>query len=225
MNNCSSYDLSYYEGKFCNYGTYGGYTGKIMALGRFFVFRKSLSMIKKHKKNGNVLDIGCAYGYLANYMNRHGFHASGCDISEYALDVASRMFPNINTFHGDLDNGMKLPEKEYDVITAFEVLEHCKNLDKIASKIAESLKSEGLFLISVPDSDIIPPEEQGDDTHVSFLNTQEWINLFSERGLKCVNSVFYPGILKRIKPYWGTNLILFQKQCTFQDSSRNLCAP
>jgi len=208
----SHYDFSYYEGNFCNYGTYGGYTGKIMELSRFFVFRKSLSMIRKHKKGGKALDIGCAYGYLADFLSRKGFSVSGCDISDYALGVASRMFPHIDTFRGDIDNGVELPEQGFDLITAFEVLEHCRNLDEIAVKVRNSLKPGGLFLISVPDSDVVPPEEQGDDSHISFLNEQEWVDVFSRNGLECVDKTFFPRFLKKIKPYWGTNLILFRKR-------------
>ena len=211
MGNDSHYGFSYYEGNFCNYGAYGGYMGKLMGLSRMLVFRKSISMIRKHKIRGKALDIGCAYGYLANYLSRKGFDASGCDISEYALGIASNMFPHIPTFRGDIDNGFSLPKDEYDLITAFEVLEHCWNLDQIAKKVRNSLRPGGLFLISVPDSDLVPPEEQGDDTHISFLNTREWIDVFSHNGLECIDRAFYPGPLKKIKPYWGTNLILFRK--------------
>jgi 2-polyprenyl-3-methyl-5-hydroxy-6-metoxy-1,4-benzoquinol methylase len=212
MANDSQYGFSYYEGKVCNYGSYGGYTGRLLRLGRFLVFRKSMSMIRKYKKKGKALDIGCAYGYLTNYLNKHGFSTTGCDISEYALDIASRLFPDISTFKADIDNGVELEENNYDLITAFEVLEHCRNLDQIADKIEDSLKSEGLLLISVPDSELVPPEEQGDDTHVSFLSRDEWIDVFTKNSMECVNDVFYPGFLKKLKPYWGTNLILFRKK-------------
>jgi SAM-dependent methyltransferase len=206
------YDFSYYEGQFCNYGAYGGYTGKIMRLSRFLVFRKSLSMIRKYKISGKALDIGCAYGYLADYLSRHGFSSTGCDISEYALQVASGMFPHVKTFRADIDNGFSLPEEEFDVITAFEVLEHCRNLDNIAEKVARSLRPGGVFLISVPDSDMVPPEKQGDETHVSFLNTRGWVDVFSRHGMECVEKTYYPVLFRKIRPYWGTNLILFRKQ-------------
>lgn len=212
MGNDSVYGFSYYEGETCNYGAYGGYASKRMRLNRFFVFKKSLSMIRKHKRRGKALDMGCAYGYLADYLSKRGFPAEGCDISEYALGIASKLFPHISTFQADVDNGATLPENEFDLITSFEMLEHCKNLDKIAENVTKSLKSGGLFLISVPDSDIVPPEKQGDDTHLSFLNVQEWIDVFTKNGIKCVESKFYPWFLRKIKPYWGTNLILFQKQ-------------
>jgi predicted TPR repeat methyltransferase len=207
----SHYDFSYYEGKSCNYGFYGGYTSRIMQLSRFLVFRKALSMIRKHKRTGNALDVGCAYGYLADFLGRKGFSVTGCDISEYALDVASGMFPHLKTFQADIDNGVVLPEAEFDLVTAFEVLEHCRNLDTIAVKVAGSLRAGGLFLISVPDSEMVAPEDQGDPTHVSFLTADEWVSTFSRNGLECVDKTFFPGFLKRIKPYWGTNLILFRK--------------
>jgi 2-polyprenyl-3-methyl-5-hydroxy-6-metoxy-1,4-benzoquinol methylase len=206
-----AYDFSYYEGKSCNYGVYGGYSSRRMKLARFFVYQKAISMIKKRKADGQSLDIGCAYGYLANFMSRHGFSASGCDISEYALGVASHMFPHVKTFRVDVDNGAVLPKDSYDLITAFEVLEHCRNLDVIAGKVHEALRPGGLFLISVPDSEMVPPEKQGDRTHVSFLNAGQWAETFSRAGLECVENSYFPFFLKRVKPYWGTNLILFRK--------------
>ncbi len=211
MVDSSHYGLPYYEGKTCNYGSYGGYASKRMGLTRFAVFRKSYQMIRKYKKRGKALDIGCAYGYLANFLSIRGFETEGCDISDFALGMANKMFPHIRTFQADMDNGVVLPLEKYDLITSFEMLEHCKNVDRIARNVSSSLKSGGLFLISVPDSDIVPPENQGDDSHVTFLNTSGWIDMFSKHGLECVESTFFPKILLRIKPYWGTNLILFRK--------------
>ena len=81
----------------------------------------------------------------------------------------------------------------------------------MTTEAAATIDTFTLELDSVPDSDVVPPEEQGDATHVSFLNVGEWVDLFSRNGLECIDNVFYPKPLKRIKPYWGTNLILFRK--------------
>jgi SAM-dependent methyltransferase len=40
-----------------------------------------------------VLDIGCGYGSLVNYLVSHGFHAEGWDRDPESISVARRLFP------------------------------------------------------------------------------------------------------------------------------------
>lgn len=210
--NQTLYDFNYYEGDGSNYKIAGGYRSIRMKISRFLVSRKAYSIISKYKSNGTSLDIGCAYGFFADFLSKKGFQAHGCDISDFAISVAKKEFPHVKAFRLDIDKEHIPGNETYDIITAFDVMEHCKNHDFISSNINKSLKRGGLFLIGVPDSDVVPPEKQGDSTHVTFLNIGQWIDIFESKGLNLLYKTFFPRPIRRIKPYWGTNLILFQKQ-------------
>lgn len=111
-------------------------------------FYKKIIDIKKVRKAGRLLDVGCAYGTLIGQANKQGFSAEGIDISDFAVKQCQKN--NLRARTGVIGDVRK--KNYYDVITAFEVLEHERDpLDalKIAIKL---LKQDGLLVISVPDS-------------------------------------------------------------------------
>lgn len=111
-------------------------------------FHKIITDIKKMRKTGRLLDVGCAYGTLIDQANKQGFSAEGIDISAFAIEQCLKQKLKATT--GVIGN-IKI-KRFYDIITTFEVLEHERDpLDalKIAMKL---LKQDGLLVISVPDS-------------------------------------------------------------------------
>ena len=88
------FDASYFEGKTSNYlGSYQGFLTRIY-LG--YRLGKILKFLSKGKRRGKLLDIGCAYGFLTNSLNRYGYTAIGIDISEFAIEQARSRFPYLN---------------------------------------------------------------------------------------------------------------------------------
>lgn len=55
-----------------------------------------------------VLDIGCARGYLVEDLRRMGVEAYGCDISQFALDTASKKSQRFLLIH-DISSPVSLP--------------------------------------------------------------------------------------------------------------------
>jgi len=186
------YSEAYFEGKQSNYSIFGGYGSFINSLGRRILMRKAISSIKKYKPRGKLMDIGCAYGYFVNYASKKGFDASGFDISEYAIRRGYDMFPLVkNKLRCSDITGLKI-DKKFDVITAFEVLEHCRSLGKSVEKIKKMLKPNGILLITVPDAEIFPEHEDRDETHVWRMAMDEWQNEMERLGLKCLERFYYP---------------------------------
>lgn len=48
-----------------------------------------------------VLDLGCGYGSLVNYLNENGWRATGIDLDPETLQVARKLFPSGNYESGD----------------------------------------------------------------------------------------------------------------------------
>ena len=79
------YDEEYFDGD-RKYG-YGGYKYD----GRWISVAKRIKKIYKLKKGSEILDIGCAKGFLIKDLIDIGLDAYGLDISDYAIKTLIRM--------------------------------------------------------------------------------------------------------------------------------------
>lgn len=128
-----------------------------------------------------VLDLGCRDGTLTkHYVN--GNQVTGVDIDKKLLAKANKL--GIKTQHLDLYDNWKLRQK-FDVVVAGEVLEHLYHPKKIIAKVAQVLKSDGTFIVSVPNAYIISARIRfalGLEIHAHYDPTH--INLFSQNKLQ-----------------------------------------
>ncbi|MFM6053078.1 MAG: class I SAM-dependent methyltransferase, partial [Sphaerospermopsis kisseleviana] len=70
--------------------------------------------------------------------------------------------------------------RSFDIITAFFVLEHLRDVQNFLMNIREHLKNDGILFLSVPDCE--PYLAHGD---ISFLFHEHW-NYFTEQSLYAV---------------------------------------
>jgi SAM-dependent methyltransferase len=110
------------------------------------------------------------------------FDSFGFDVSLFALKNARKRFPEIKIFCGDLEKGLTFASNSFDVITAFDILEHCKNLDFILDEIKRVLKKEGILLLTIPTKDFKQTNE--DSTHVWHFWLKEWVKILEEKNFK-----------------------------------------
>lgn len=111
-------------------------------------FRKKITDIKKLRKGGRLLDVGCAYGTLIKEANDQGFTAEGVDISGFAVKQCRKK--NLKASAGVITDVRK--NNYYDVITAFEVVEHERDPLLTLRTAKQLLKPGGLLVVSVPNS-------------------------------------------------------------------------
>jgi SAM-dependent methyltransferase len=111
-------------------------------------FHKKIADIKKLRKGGHLLDVGCAYGTLIKEANDQGFMAEGIDISSFAVKQCRKK--NLRATTGVISDIKK--SNYYDVVTAFEVVEHERDPLLTIKKAKQLLKPGGLLVVSVPNS-------------------------------------------------------------------------
>lgn len=109
----------------------------------YFVNRERYS-----KGSLEIFDAGCGTGRLCQLMNKFG-NVSGCDISDFALELCSRR--NISTFKADL-NLTDLGTEKYDVITSIDVLYHKQIRDDqaVLTVFHKALKPGGILILNLP---------------------------------------------------------------------------
>jgi SAM-dependent methyltransferase len=97
----------------------------------------------------SVLDLGCGIGNITSMLATIFSKArvKGIDISESGIDYAKKEYilPNLSFEH---DEKSKNLEKNYNLITCFEVLEHVEDWRSLLGRIADS--SNKYLLISSP---------------------------------------------------------------------------
>jgi len=104
-----------------------------------------------------VLELGCASGWLTLACARQGAHVTGLDISERSLQIARDygvQFPELAarlTYRTADLNALELPTATYDIIYTKGTLHHLIGLDRLIEQVAQALKPNGLFWISDQD--------------------------------------------------------------------------
>lgn len=161
--------------------------------------KRRLEKIKKIKPNGKILDIGSAMGFFLKEAREYGYETEGIEISQYASDYC------INTLNLNVHNcsllDFEYKEKEYDIITAWYVVEHIYNFESILERIIYSLKDDGILAFATPNGSglsgkfnknyfsIVPSD------HAFEANPKSLDILMSKYSLKCINlenqSVYY----------------------------------
>ena len=95
-----------------------------------------------------MLEVGCGNGSVLSYLKQHGINIEGADIFIEGLKFCRQRIGPGGLYQADI---MALPfVQNYDMVGAFDVLEHLVDDDKALREINTALKPGGLLLITVP---------------------------------------------------------------------------
>lgn len=101
--------------------------------------------------HGNLLDVGCGMGFFLEVAREWNWNVKGVELSPYA-SAHCRENRNLDVHTGTLDSA-DYQSGYFDVITAFDVLEHLKDLHGFLSSVGRILKEDGVFIVIVPNYD------------------------------------------------------------------------
>lgn len=111
--------------------------------------KKTLSLLSDHR--GSVLDVGCGIGNFLELAKERGWECAGVDIDPGAIESAERKTGIAHLEATDVITYAKAhPEKRFDLITFFDVLEHVDNHNEFLAAILSLLKSGGHVAMSMP---------------------------------------------------------------------------
>lgn len=115
--------------------------------GRDFIAELLLRKFLKPNQKNRILDVGCGLGETSKKLTTLG-QVTGIDSSPAAIGLAKK-------------NGLKkakvmdvttlsFPKNSFEIVTAFDVLEHVEDDQKAIQEISRVLKPKGIFLLTVP---------------------------------------------------------------------------
>jgi 2-polyprenyl-6-hydroxyphenyl methylase/3-demethylubiquinone-9 3-methyltransferase len=97
----------------------------------------------------DVLDLGCAGGFMADAMAARGARVTGIDPAADAVAAARRHSSAVGlTIQYDVGVGEALPYDAagFDAVVCVDVLEHVADLTRVLAEVARVLRPGGLFL-------------------------------------------------------------------------------
>jgi 2-polyprenyl-3-methyl-5-hydroxy-6-metoxy-1,4-benzoquinol methylase len=104
-------------------------------------------------RKGNLLDIGCGEGLFLEIAKRSGWHVTGTEISSFAVKY-SREKLGLDIYQGEITD-IGFPDKVFDAITMWHVLEHTTNLVAVLKEIRRVLKNNSVLILAIPNIDNI----------------------------------------------------------------------
>jgi SAM-dependent methyltransferase len=101
-----------------------------------------------------VLDAGCGAGYGSAELGRSARRVLGVDVDEEAVAYARSRYasPGVEFEVMDLAR-LDLDDASFDVVCAFEAIEHVRDRDAVLAEIARVLRPDGAFLASTPQAE------------------------------------------------------------------------
>ena len=99
------------------------------------------------KKTGSLLDIGTGTGYFSHTMKEKGWDVTAIEKSPQARTFAKEHF-NLNVY--DESKLKDLPDKSFDTITLWHVMEHLEHLNETWELLYKLLDDNGILVVAVP---------------------------------------------------------------------------
>lgn len=110
----------------------------------FFNFVLNYLSSQTEQKNKIVLDIGCGYGYFLELAKERGWHVSGIEIVEDAIQVVRRKFGDQNIFYSTLEEA-NFSDNCFDAITLWDVLVFVNDPYKVLRECHRILRTGGVI--------------------------------------------------------------------------------
>lgn len=135
-------------------------------------------------KNFAILDIGAGAGEFVKYIKeKTAFSISAVDLAEDTKDYLAKLVGDRGAFyHGKAVEDADIPEKSFDLVTLWGVLEHLPTPVATLGKIHNLLKEGGTLLLLIPNLFSYAFRILG--VQVPTLNPREHINFFTLKSMR-----------------------------------------
>ncbi len=143
----------------------------------------------------NFLEIGCGTGFVLSGIEQQFPHLalSGSEIFSHGLQFAAQRLVQAQLFQLD---ARQIPfDNEFDVIGAFDVLEHIKADEVVLSQMYQALRHNGGIIITVPQHPWLWSPADDDAHHVRRYRNQELKDKVVRAGFKIVKTTSFVSFL------------------------------
>jgi 2-polyprenyl-3-methyl-5-hydroxy-6-metoxy-1,4-benzoquinol methylase len=113
------------------------------------LFKRLVLRELKGRGHARLLEIGCATGdFILHLLDQSKLEITGSEVYLAGLQAARKRLPQVEFVQFDVTQG--IIGQSYDIISAFDVLEHIEDDRAAIAHIYDMLSDEGITLISAP---------------------------------------------------------------------------
>jgi len=146
-------------------------------------------------KARNFLEIGCGTGFVLSGVAEANprLEVSGSEIHSAGLNYAADRIKHAVLFQMD---ARKIPfESEFDVIGAFDVLEHIEEDEKVLAEIFHAVLPGGGLILTVPQHRFLWSQQDEYAYHVRRYEAKELSNKVEKAGFQVERSTSFVSLL------------------------------
>jgi 2-polyprenyl-3-methyl-5-hydroxy-6-metoxy-1,4-benzoquinol methylase len=185
--------LSYYEAGECGYAD-ASYAAQESALRSTFKCLLN-NLARCRLTGGDLLEIGCGYGYLLDEASRYFDRRVGTDFSPEAAAIARRTGGEV--FTGGVE---EIPrDRRFDCVLAIQVIEHIYDPVRFVQQLATRAKPGAHIVLATPDIGGVLRKTMGRHwpsfkvpEHVVYFDLSTLSSLMQRAGLNNVRQISYP---------------------------------
>lgn len=158
---------------------------------------RQLKPYLKDIKQGKVLDVGCAYGFMLQKFPG-SFEKFGVDISEHAIAEAKKRLPDAILNVAGAEDVLPFPEYFFDIVICNDIIEHLENPRTALENIKNVLKKDGVLYLNTPNYNWLRKKlfayADRKEHHISLLPHKTLFNLLTEVGFNVIDQCTYTTI-------------------------------
>jgi 2-polyprenyl-3-methyl-5-hydroxy-6-metoxy-1,4-benzoquinol methylase len=113
--------------------------------------KRILRRFLRHAKGKRFLDIGCNTGFGVEAARRLGYQATGIDLSDEAIEIAAKLYPD-NRFIKGTAQAFAGNGEQFDAVLCREVIEHMPEVHSFMEALRALMKVGGVLWLSTPDA-------------------------------------------------------------------------
>lgn len=148
------------------------------------------TILAKVPKVNKLLDVGCGLGYFLAKCKAHDIATSGIDISSYAVQKAKDRTKSDAVYRLDASSE-RWPYNAgmFDVVTAFDVVEHVRDARFLLQEAYRVVKPGGLVYVTTQNNQgnfgrLVEQFFPDDPTHINKKNAGAWRDEFKKIGFR-----------------------------------------
>lgn len=150
---------------------------------REYFIKNRVEPVQKYiPQKAKVLDIGCGTGVFVRCMQDRGYIAIGIDSSPASLSAGRTELKLENELI--IGNWNEVPQSDFDLITAWTVIEHLKNPQEFLEYVRGHIKDRGILLLEFPTVDSLLFKYLNKDFF--WVMPVYHLFLFSRVGMRCL---------------------------------------
>ena len=164
------------------------------------ILKNEVKKLSKHNKRKlKILDLGRNDGGISFMLAREGHIVCGVDLPK-VIKIAKKRYkhPNLTFITADLSNEFPFKKNTFDIVVAFDIIEHIPDDVKFLQEIYDVLKSKGICILQTPNIGYFVTRlevllgiwrRHEYDVHYHHYTFKTIENLFRKVGFKIIKSI------------------------------------